>query len=99
MAVVTFEDAVDAGGAGNGGLGRGAVCALEPAAVAATLRATGREPLPAQVEPGQAAHGWVAFAVPRTSRVLNLRLQRLDPEGGYGAASYPLLNRPAPAGG
>lgn len=95
MAVITFEDT----GGGNGGLARGAVCPLAPAAVAATLRATGREPLPARVEPGQTAHGWVAFVVPRTARVLNLRLQRLDPEGGYGAASYPLLNRPAPACG
>lgn len=101
MAIVAFEPAGPdhAPADGAGGLARTGICPLGPAEVAGVLRATGREPLPAHVSAGQTAEGWVAFVVPRTSTVLTLRLQRLDPDGGYAAASYPLFARPAPGAG
>lgn len=93
LAVIAFHDV------GTGSQERTGICPLDPARIAGILRATGREALPARIEPGQTASGWVAFVVPRTATVLTLRLQRLDPDGGYAAASYPLLERQSRAGG
>lgn len=72
------------------------ICPANPSEVADLIRAGGREPLPARVEPGQSATGWAAFIVPRTSTALTLRVQRIDPTQSTWSGG-PLMRPATPA--
>lgn len=90
MGILAFEDL------GERGVLWKPVCPANPTEVGAPLRAGGREPLPARIEPGQTASGWVAFVVPRATTAMTLRLQRVRPGGGWSASESPLMLRPTP---
>lgn len=72
------------------------ICPAKPTEVGEALRASGREPLPAHIGPGQSVTGWVAFLVPRSTQALTLRLQHIRPDGGWSATSGPLMALPNP---
>lgn len=90
MGILAFEDL------GERGVLWKPVCPANPAEVGEQLRAGGHEPLPARIEPGQTASGWVAFVVPRTTTAMTLRLQQARPDGGWSASESPLMLRPTP---
>lgn len=70
------------------------ICAEHDPDVLAAMRASGREPLPDQVDPGRRVSGWIAFRVPRDVTALNLLMSR-QWHTGYVAGEYPLFKRPA----